>query len=292
MLQFGDSVVRLAELARRSGRAVDAVNELWPLIARLEACVAEGRSDRDMSVLLAQARVAFGTSLGHVLPEERLSTAARWTGKALQVAERLGDRTLLAHILRMHGNELRKARYPKAGAARLARALELSPNTTERGETLALLARAASELRDANLFDQALRGAYHCLDTISEHTMLLNPFALHEIRLRGLLATGRPTAAIALAASGAPASPAAAPQWAIIERVTAAGVLITAGAEEKAGMALRDAVTGAEQRRLPHQIQRAIRVTSKSQAEPVRAARLMAREALNRVRALFALPDA
>lgn len=37
MLQFGDSTVRLADIARQAGRAVEAVNELWPLVARLEA---------------------------------------------------------------------------------------------------------------------------------------------------------------------------------------------------------------------------------------------------------------
>lgn len=42
MIQFGDSTIRLAEIARQSGRAVDAVNELWPLVARLEARAAEG----------------------------------------------------------------------------------------------------------------------------------------------------------------------------------------------------------------------------------------------------------
>jgi hypothetical protein len=68
MLQFADSVIRLAELTRRSGHAVEAVNELWPLIARLEARVASGRSERDVTVLLTNARVAFGTSLGHILP--------------------------------------------------------------------------------------------------------------------------------------------------------------------------------------------------------------------------------
>jgi transcriptional regulator with XRE-family HTH domain len=43
MLQFADSVIRLAEITRRSGNAVESVNELWPLIARLEARIANGR---------------------------------------------------------------------------------------------------------------------------------------------------------------------------------------------------------------------------------------------------------
>ena len=37
MLAFGISVIRLAQIARQSGRAAEAVSELWPLITRLEA---------------------------------------------------------------------------------------------------------------------------------------------------------------------------------------------------------------------------------------------------------------
>ncbi|MGH4019375.1 MAG: helix-turn-helix domain-containing protein [Pseudonocardiaceae bacterium] len=76
MIQFADSTIRLAEIARQSGRTVDAVNELWPLAARLEARAAEGHAERDTLVLLGQARLALGVSLGTVLPEERLVTAA------------------------------------------------------------------------------------------------------------------------------------------------------------------------------------------------------------------------
>jgi transcriptional regulator with XRE-family HTH domain len=60
MLQFGDSTIRLAEIARQSGRAVDAVNELWPLVARLEARAAEGHAERDTLILLGHARTALG----------------------------------------------------------------------------------------------------------------------------------------------------------------------------------------------------------------------------------------
>ncbi|HUQ54331.1 helix-turn-helix domain-containing protein [Lentzea sp.] len=126
MIQFGDSTIRLAEIARQSGRAVDAVNELWPLVARLEARAAEGRAERDTMILLGQGRAALGVSLGTVLPEERLTAAARWTGKALVIAERLGDRAFLAHALRMHGNELRKADHVGAAITRLSRAVAVS----------------------------------------------------------------------------------------------------------------------------------------------------------------------
>src|SRR5436190_24282718 len=119
MLAFGTSVIRLAGVARRSGRAAEAVSELWPLVTRLETRIAAGYAEPETMRLLAQARVSLGVALGHLLPEERLATAARWTGRALRIAWDLGDRELLAFVLRMHGNELRKAGYAAAGIVRL-----------------------------------------------------------------------------------------------------------------------------------------------------------------------------
>ncbi|MCB5907648.1 helix-turn-helix domain-containing protein [Streptomyces pinistramenti] len=75
MLQFGESTVRLAEIARQSGHASEAVAELWPLVARLEARIDDGHTERDVLYLLARARVGLGVALGNVLPEERLATA-------------------------------------------------------------------------------------------------------------------------------------------------------------------------------------------------------------------------
>jgi transcriptional regulator with XRE-family HTH domain len=96
MLAFGASVIRLADIARHSGRAAEAAGELWPLITRLEARVAGGHPEPEAVRLLAQARVSFGVTLGHMLPEEQMATAARWTGRALRLARDLGDRALLA----------------------------------------------------------------------------------------------------------------------------------------------------------------------------------------------------
>lgn len=51
--------------------------------------------------------------------------------------------------------------------------------------------------------------------------MLANPFTFREVQLRGLVAIGRITEAIAvMRADEAPAAPVA-PQWHILERVTA-----------------------------------------------------------------------
>jgi hypothetical protein len=76
---------------------------LWPLIAGLETRIAAGHAERQVLVLLTQARAALGVALRHLLPDEQLATAARWTGKALRIAERIGDQQLLAYVLPMHG---------------------------------------------------------------------------------------------------------------------------------------------------------------------------------------------
>ena len=51
MVEFGAAVIRLADLARRSGRPADAVSELWPMITRLEARVTAGHADLEGPVL-------------------------------------------------------------------------------------------------------------------------------------------------------------------------------------------------------------------------------------------------
>ncbi|MBM9508058.1 helix-turn-helix domain-containing protein [Actinacidiphila acididurans] len=259
VLQLGQSTVRLAEIARQSGRAADAVAELWPLVARLEARVADGHAERESLRLLAQARVGLGVALGHVLPEERLATAAHWTGKALEIAAFFGDAGFTSHVLRMHGNELRKAGLRGAAVNRLGRAAALAPDLETRAAVLPLLARAAGTLGNAELFDRAMREAETTLDQV-EHTSLVNSSSLHEVRLRGLLATGRTHAAIHLADQGAPADPAMAPQWRVIEKITIARVHIAAGSPRTAVEVLTDAIREATRQRLPHQLQRVVRV--------------------------------
>lgn len=258
MLQFGESTVRLAEIARQSGHASEAVAELWPLVARLEARVEDGHTEQDVLHLLARARVGLGVALGNVLPEERLSTAAHWTAKSLRITEHFADPGFTSYVLRMHGNELRKAQLRGAAVDRLSRAAALAPDPDSRAATLPLLARAAGTLGNRELFDTVLCETDELLET-AEHTSLFNPFAVHEIRLRGLLATGRTDIAISLVEKNPTPTTAVAPQWRVIELVTVANIRLLAtditGAAESLGTAVNEAVT----QRLPHQLQRIIR---------------------------------
>ena len=185
MLAFGTSVIRLAEIARHTGRAAEAVSELWPLITRLEARISAGHAEVETMRLLAQARVSFGVTLGHLLPEERLATAARWTGRALRIAWGLGDRELLAFVLRMHGNELRKAGYALAGIVRLRQSLQIDDRPARKGAGLVLLARAAAESGQVELFDAVAGQCVHILKSAPRQEILVNAFIVREVRLRG-----------------------------------------------------------------------------------------------------------
>jgi transcriptional regulator with XRE-family HTH domain len=264
VLALGASVIRLATIARQGGHAAMAASELRPLIASLESRVADGHAEPAVLNLLAQAQVSFGVALGHLLPEERMAAAARWTGRALRIATRLGDPQLLAYVLRMHGNELRKAGHPTAAIARLQEALRIDGHPGRGSAGLVLLARAAAAARRADLFDETTARCLRVLDTAATgQDALLSVFTLREVRLRGLLATDRSAAAVALAGHDPADAAPPTPQWHVIERITSADVLSRAGDHKTASGILSGAVSDAETLRLPHQVQRVIRMTSR-----------------------------
>jgi transcriptional regulator with XRE-family HTH domain len=255
MLQFGYSTLRLAVLARQNGHGADSVNELWPLVARIEARTAEGLVDHDLLLLLARARCELGVSLGYVLPEERLTFAIRWTGRALRLAEHLDDPSLHTLALRAHGNELRKANRRAVASALLAKAVTIAPHD-QRPAALAQLARAVD---DPTTFDETIAELLRCFDTHRFDDPIVGPTAVREIRLRGLLATNRVDQAASLLHDRSEPSTRVSPQWRIIEQITVAELLIAVGDIASAEPAMIQAVADAERHRLPHQIQRAIR---------------------------------
>ncbi|MFD9818805.1 helix-turn-helix domain-containing protein [Streptomyces violascens] len=261
MVQFGASTVRLAEIARQSGHASEAVSELWPLVARLEARLDDGHCERDVLHLLGRARIGLGVALGNVLPEERLGTAAHWTRKGLTIARDFNEPQYNGYALRMHGNELRKAGLRGAAVDRLSQAVALAPTDEARAAALPLLARAAGSLHNGPLFDRVVREADQLLDRV-EHTSLFNPFALHEIRLRGLIETGRVPAAIRLVENSPTPTTTVAPQWRVIELVTIAHIMLLADDLGGATTTLETAVGEATAQRLPHQLQRIMRTAA------------------------------
>jgi len=259
MVSFAQAVIRLADLARAAGRAAEAVNELWPLVARLETRAADGHLEADTLRVLGHAWTSLGISLGTILPEERLNVAAQWTAKGVAAAEQLDDAAALGHALSMHGNELRKNGHPGA-LATLECATITAPPGAGRGAAAALLARASATAGDTARFASAVT---RCQDLIQRHGSagsLLHPFTCREIQLRGLLDLGEHTRAVKLA-QDSPAEAAPSPQWEIIEGITFAAVLLSAGDHGQAENLLFTAIDAASDRRLPHQIQRIIRIT-------------------------------
>src|SRR5216684_1634250 len=260
MVAFAESTTRLAELARSAGRPAEAVNELWPLVARLEARAAEGHLEQATLTVLARAWVSLGVCLGTVLPEERLQEATRWTAKGLTAARHLESQpAFTTYALQMHGNELRKAGHAAQAVTVLRHAVDTATGDQDRGAALALLARAAGHTGDGALFAQASTCYQKLADTQGPGGPLFNPFTWREIQLRGLLATGDHAAAFRLAGD-AVTYHAPAPQWQVIERITYADVLTTAGDHAAAEAILLEILEPARQHRLPHQIQRAIRI--------------------------------
>ena len=124
---------------------------------------------------------------------------------------------------------------------------------------LILLAQAAAESKQTELFDTVTGQCVQVLKATTGHEVLFNTFTVREARLRGLLATGHIGQAIDLAESFAADDRPPTPQWRVIERITTADVLARAGDEHTAAGMLSAVLSDAETLRLPHQVQRIIR---------------------------------
>jgi hypothetical protein len=290
MCQFAQSTLRLAEVARHAGRPMEAVRELWPLVARLDSYSATSPADSGVLTLLAGGCLALGTALGDILPEEQLMLSARWTRRALDLSGWLEDPALRLQALNLHGNELRKGGDYSRAVAHFAEALVGGASGRFRGDTLMLMARARGEMGDVAGFDQAIDDAESHLHQCSELSPLFNPFSIREAHIRGLLTTGRADRALQrLTRTDQPHGPVR-PQWQVIERITTAGVLAAAGDDDGASGLLSEGIADAEACALPHQVQRALRIVDSMAhrgREPIRS---MGQAALVRLRDASSLP--
>jgi transcriptional regulator with XRE-family HTH domain len=263
MVEFAEATLRLADLARVTGHAGDAVKELWIMVSRLEARAAAGHLEPVILTLLVRARISLGVCLGTVLPEEQLDVAVRCTGTAIAAARHLPDDAAAArlrhHAATMHGNELRSAGHPVAAVRRLQDAVRTAPDERDRGAALALLVRAAAEAGARGLVADAVRAADELMDRRAPRSSLADPFVWREIRLRALLDLGDSKGAARLTDRD-PRTGAPAPQWAVIADVTDAAAHFAAGDDDHAAELLCTVIDGAARHRLPHQVQRAGRV--------------------------------
>ena len=261
LIEVAPSVIRLSQTVRENGRADAAVNELWPLILRLDTLVAQDNSNPRLFLTLAAAQAMLGVILGDLLPEESLWISVHFFKKAVAIVDEHGDAMLKAEVYRGCGNELRKHKQYTEAISYLEQAFFLAPDRITKGIAAALLARTYGEMGDKENFRDAMGSALYAQDKASSFTPTFNPVTVHEVHVRGLLNTGQITALPSLLEQDTSRSLAVsvAPQWYVISQLTKAEAQFCIGKIDDGLANLKKALIGAELCRLPHQVQRAIR---------------------------------
>jgi hypothetical protein len=164
-----------------------------------------------------------------------------------------------------------------AAVARLQHAAQLASDR-DRSTVLVQLARAVGELGDPIWFDSVIEDAWRVADSNAREP-LAAPYALHEVQLRGLIHTGRSRQAILQLDRHLRTVNATAPQWQAILAITRGEVLLADADGVQAAEAFQAAIVIAERHRLPHQIQRVVRVSEGC----LPATHELAQEAVNRL---------
>ncbi len=268
LVEVAPSVIRLSQTVRESGRVDAAVNELWPLMLRLEAQAEQGRKDSRLLLTLASAQATLGVILGDLLPEEDLWVSVHFFKRAVAVVKEHGNDAMKAEVYRGCGNELRKHKQYTEAISYLEQALFLAPDAVSRGIAAALLARTYGEMGDRKNFLDVMRTALHVQNKVSVFTPTFNPVMIHEVHVRGLLNVGQINAIPSLLEQNntGSLSVSTAPQWHVISQLTSAEAMLRIGKIDDGLAKLQTALVGAELCRLPHQVQRAIRAVQAVEA--------------------------
>lgn len=286
LIEVAPSVIRLSQVVRENGRADAAVNELWPLILRLDVLAAQDTGNSRLFLTLAAAQAMLGVILGDLLPEEGLWISVHFFKKAVAIADEYGDTMLKAEVYRGCGNELRKHKQYTEAISYLERAFFLAPDGITRGIAAALLARTYGEMEDQENFDDAMHSLLYEQDRASNFTPTFNPITVHEVHVRGLLNTGQAAALPPLLEQDTLRAPdvSVAPQWYVISQLTTAEAQFRIGKIDEGLANLKKALIGAELCKLPHQVQRAIRSMQAVEAyDPAKAVEDEARALLGKL---------
>lgn len=261
LMEVAPSVIRLSQTVRENGRADTAVNELWPLILRLDALVAQDSDNSRLLLTLAAAQATLGIILGDLLPEEALWISVHFFKRAVAIADEHGDALLKAEVYRGCGNELRKHKQYTEAISYLEHAFFLAPDGLTKGIAAALLARTYGEMGDKENFHDAMGSVLYAQDKTTSFTPTFNPITVHEVHMRGLLNVGEVTLLPSLLEQDTSRSFAVsvAPQWYVISQLTRAEAKFCIGKIDEGLANLKMALIGAEMCQLPHQVQRAIR---------------------------------
>lgn len=261
LIEVAPSVIRLSQTVRESGRADAAVNELWPLILRLETQATQDNGNPSLLLTLASAQAMLGVILGDLLPEEDLWISVDFFKKAVAKVDEHGDALLKAEVYRGCGNELRKHKQYTEAISYLEQAFFLAPDGISRGIAAALLARTYGELGDKERFLDAMGSVLYAQERVASFPPTFNPVTTHEVHVRGLLNVGQINTLPSLLEQDASRflTISIAPQWHVISQLTRAEALVRLGKVDDGLANLKTALIGAELCSLPHQVQRAIR---------------------------------
>ena len=232
--------------------------------------------------LLAQARMSLGVALGHLLPDEQLATAARWTGRALRIAWHLGTGRCSAWSCGCTATSCERQGIPLPGSSGSARPCRSKITRYVRvpGWSCWPARPPSPGSRPVRRHHQPVRPGGR---EASAQDVLFSPFSVREVRLRGLLATGRDRSGCRMAERCPADSGPPSPHWRVIERITTAEVLARSADERTAEPMLTAAISDAETLRLPHQVQRIIRLASEPGVLAGQAVHQQARAALTRL---------
>jgi transcriptional regulator with XRE-family HTH domain len=263
LVEVAPSVIRLSQTVRENGRADSAVNELWPLVLRLDTVAIQDNSNPRLFLTLAAAQAMLGVILGDLLLEEALWISVHFFKKAVAIVDEHGDATLKAEVYRGCGNELRKHKQYTEAIPYLEQAFFWAPDGITKGIAAALLARTYGEMGDKENFHDAMGSVLYAQDKATCFTPTFNPVTIHEVHVRGLLNVGQITALSSLLEQDTltlhSLAASVAPQWSVISQLTRAEAQFSLGRIDDGLANLKIALTGAELCKLPHQVQRAIR---------------------------------
>lgn len=261
LVEIAPSVVRLSQAVRETGRADAAIHELWPLTLRLETQAEQEKDNARLLLTLASAQAMLGILLGDLLPEEELWVSVSFFRKAAAIVDEFGDAAIQAEIYRGYGNELRKYKQYEQALVCLEKALFLAPDSIAQGTVAALLARTYGEMGERENFSEVMRTVFYVQDRATSFTSTFNPVMIHEIHVRGLLSLGQISEHSRLLQQDQTpfTSLPVAPQWYVISQLTTAQAMFHLGKIDDGLSRLQAALAGAEQYKLPHQVQRAMR---------------------------------
>lgn len=249
--------VRAASTLRTLGHPLEAAENLWPILQRLESAYVDNRSDVDLVLTTLEARVANCRVIGDLSTDASKRNGLVWANRAVDIARIFRGSTVETQALIQLGNQLRISGEYQAAIDVLNEVRRRSTSAKEHANASAWAARAAAEADLGRDFDEYIADAKDALDLASDDA-LVNRVSLSEVEARGRLDLGVRNLGNFLDSPQSEGE--VAPQWNIIARITLAEAFYRSGDSGLASETLLAAAIEARKVWLPRQIERAIAI--------------------------------